>query len=112
MLIDATGGIEKFVTVPSGLAIFGQVDICAIQESTGAEAAHYIRKFGIRNVGGTTELIGSVTTIGTDYESSAGLNVELTADNANDILNISATGLSSVNLRWVAIVRATEVELS
>jgi hypothetical protein len=112
MVLDATGGIEKFVTIPSNLAMFGQVDICAIQESTGAEAAHYIRKFGIRNVGGTTELIGSITAMGTDYESSAGLNVELTANDANDLLNISVTGLSSTNLRWVAIVRATEVELS
>jgi hypothetical protein len=112
MVLDATAGIEKFVTIPSNLAMFGQVDICAIQESTGAEAAHYIRKFGIRNVGGTTELIGSITAMGTDYESSAGLNVELTANDANDLLNISVTGLSSTNLRWVAIVRATEVELS
>jgi len=112
MVLDAAGGIEKFVTIPSNLAMFGQVDICVIQESTGVEAAHYIRKFGIRNVGGTTELIGSITTIGTDYESSAGLNVELTANNAGDLLNISVTGLSSTNLRWVAIVRATEIELS
>lgn len=112
MVLDATGGIEKFVTIPSNLAMFGQVDICAIQESTGAEAAHYIRKFGIRNVGGTTELIGSITTIGTDYESSAGLEIVLTANNDNDRLNISVTGLSSTNLRWVGVIRATEVELS
>ena len=112
MVLNAAGGIEKFVTIPSNLAMFGQVDICAIQESTGAEAAHYIRKFGIRNVGGTTELIGSITTIGTDYESSAGLEVALTANNDSDRLNISVTGLSSTNLRWVGVIRATEVELS
>ena len=112
MVIDGDGGSERFVTIPSNLAMFGQVDICAIQESTGAEAAHYIRKFGIRNVGGTTELIGSITTIGTDYESSAGLEIVLTANNDNDRLNISVTGLSSTNLRWVGVIRATEVELS
>jgi hypothetical protein len=112
LVLDSTGGIELFFTVPSNIAIFGTIDICAIQESTGVEAAHYIRKFGIRNIGGTTELMGSVTTIGTDYESSAGLDVSITADNTNDLLSIFVTGLASTNLRWVGVVRATEVEIS
>ena len=112
LVLDSTGGIELFFTVPSNIAIFGTIDICAIQESTGVEAAHYIRKFGIRNIAGTTELMGSVTTIGTDYESSAGLDVSITADNTNDLLSIFVTGLASTNLRWVGVVRATEVEIS
>jgi hypothetical protein len=112
MVLDDTGGVTSSVTIPVNLAMFGQIDICAIQESTGAEAAHYIRKFGIRNVGGTTELIGSTTAMGTDYESSAGFDVELTANNTNDTLNVTVTGIPSTNLRWVGIIRATEVELS
>jgi hypothetical protein len=112
LVLDATGGISIFITIPSGIAMFGQIDICAIQETTGVEAAHYIRKFGIKNVDGTTELIGTVTTIGTDYESSSGLDVAITADNTNDLLNVSVTGIASTTLRWVGVVRATEVEIA
>jgi hypothetical protein len=112
LVLDATSGINLYVTIPSGIAMFGQIDICAIQEATGVEAAHYIRKFGIKNVGGTTELIGSITSIGTDHESSGGLDVTITADNTGDYLNISVTGLASTTLRWVGVVRATEVEIA
>jgi hypothetical protein len=112
LVLDESAGISIYVTIPSGIAMFGQIDICAIQETTGVEAAHYIRKFGIKNVGGTTELIGSVTSIGTDYESSAGLDVTITADNTNDLLNVSVTGIASTTLRWVGVVRATEVEIA
>lgn len=112
LVLDDTGGITSLVKIPTNTAMFGQIDVCAVQETTGAQAAHYIRKFGVKNVSGNAELVGSVTTIGTDYESSSGLDISVTAGNTNDVLNISVTGLASTNLRWVGIVRATEVELA
>jgi hypothetical protein len=103
---------STFLTIPENVALFGQVEICAIEETSATEAAHYVRKFGVQNLAGTTTLIGSVTVIGTDYESDAGYDVDITADNASDYLKISVTGDSSKNLRWLAVVRGCEIEIS
>jgi len=101
-----------YLTIPENVALFGQVEICAIEETNATEAAHYIRKFAIQNLGGTTTLIGTVTTIGTDYESDAGYDVAITADDASDYLKIEVTGDSSKTLRWLAIVRGCEMDIA
>jgi hypothetical protein len=101
-----------YLTIPTDVALFGQVEICAIEEATATEAAHYIRKFAIQNLGGTTSLIGSVTTVGTDHESQAGYDVSITADNTSDYLKISVTGDSSKTLRWLAVVRGCEMDIA
>jgi hypothetical protein len=101
-----------YLTIPSNIALFGQVEICAIEQTNATEAAHYIRKFAIQNLGGTTSLIGSVTTVGTDYESQAGYDIAITADNTSDYLKISVTGDSSKTLRWIAVVRGCEMSIT
>jgi hypothetical protein len=103
---------ETYLTIPTDVALFGQVEICAIEEATATEAAHYIRKFAIQNLGGTTSLIGSVTTVGTDHESQAGYDASITADNTSDYLKISVTGDSSKTLRWLAVVRGCEMDIA
>lgn len=97
--------------IPSGVALFGTIQICAIKTADGTQAAHYIRKFAIMNVGGTTSLIGGVTAIGTDHESSAGLDVSVTANDTNDTLEVTVTGLASTTLRWIAVVNGVEQAL-
>jgi hypothetical protein len=94
--------------IPSGVALFGTVQVCAIQASTGVEACHYVRKFAIKNTGGTTALIGTPSTVGTDEETDAGLDVLLEANDTTDTLDIKVTGLASTTLRWIAIVSGVE----
>jgi hypothetical protein len=109
--------LEMFVydtnklTIPSNVALFGTIEIAAIEETNATEAAHYIRKFAIQNLGGTTSIIGAVTTIGTDYESDAGYDVSITADNAGDFLKVEVTGDSTKTLRWIAAVRGIEMAI-
>ena len=103
---------STYLTIPSNVALFGQIEICAIEETNATEAAHFIRKFAIQNLGGSTSLIGSVTTIGTDYESDSGYDVSITADDTSDYLNIEVTGDVSKTLRWMAVVRGTEMDIS
>ena len=105
-------GALPLLTIPIGVAMFGVVEICAVEETNATEAAHYLRKFSIRNLGGSTSLVGSVTTVGTDYESDSGLDVSITADDISDYLKISVTGSASKTLRWVATIRGTEIEIS
>jgi hypothetical protein len=101
-------GLAAF-PVPSGVAMAGTVEIFGVKTSDGASAAHYIRKFMIRNVGGTTAIIGNVTTVGTDEETDAGLDVAVTADDATDTLQIEVTGIASTVIRWIGVVRMLQV---
>jgi len=101
--IDASA--DSFL-VEQDTAMFLTVAVTGFTED-GVDAAHYIRKVAIKNEGGTTSLIGSVSTIGTDVETQAGYDVSLTADDTNDTLAITVTGDASKNMRWVAYCHGT-----
>ncbi len=58
----------------------------------GAVKGAYTRLVRIANLAGTTALLGSVETIGTDFEDDANWNVQITADNVNDALKIEVKG--------------------
>lgn len=102
-------GAAAHFTIPSGKGFAGTANVFGIK-SDGSSAAHYTRKFSIKNVGGTTSLIGSVSTIGTDHEDDAGYDVAITADNTNDCIAIDVTGKSGETLRWVAHIQGVELE--
>lgn len=110
-----TNNIPKELTtdgnIPSGV-----INRISIESNTGAsillqlvvkregtsDMYNFIRQFAIVNNGGTTSIEGSVTTIGTDGGSSglSTTSVSVTADNSNDAINISVTGLSGTDLQW------------
>jgi hypothetical protein len=109
-MVVASGPIK--LTIPENVALFGTIEIAAIQVTTPTETAHYVRKFAIQNLGGTTTLIGSVTTVGTDHETTAGMDVAITADDTGDFLKVEVTGIASTNLRWMACVRGVEIAIT
>lgn len=86
-------GSTTRLTIPSGKTIGGTIQIAGAS-SGGEEAVHYIRQFCIRNRGGTTGLIGSIQTVGTDIESTglSACSVTLTADDTNDSLKVEVQG--------------------
>jgi hypothetical protein len=95
------------LTVPSGKVMSGIIN-CTGVKSDGSAVAHYVREFSIKNVAGTTTLVGS-NTIGTDTEDNASTDISVTANDTNDAINISVTGIASETWRWVASVDAVEV---
>lgn len=101
-------GSSTRLTIPSGKILFADILISGIK-SDGSAAAYYKRKVGIKNVGGTTSLVGSVETIGTDHEDNASTDVTITADNTNDALDISVTGIAAETWRWMAVVEGLEI---
>jgi len=101
-------GSSTRLTIPSGKILFANILISGIK-SDGSAAACYKRKVSIKNVGGTTSLVGSVETIGTDIEDNASTDVTITADNTNDALDISVTGIAAETWRWVAVVEGLEI---
>ena len=107
MFLDGTGGSSR-LTIPSGKILACTVNVSGIR-SDGSQGAHYIRKVMINNVGGTTALVGTVSTVGTDVEDVAGWDVTITADNTNDALDIKVTGANLSTIRWVAVVQGLEI---
>jgi hypothetical protein len=96
------------LTIPSGKVFSFIAQITGIK-SDGSAVAKYIREGTIKNVGGTTSLVGSIITVGTDHEDSAGTDVAITADDTNDALDISVTGIAAETWRWTAVVQGVEI---
>jgi hypothetical protein len=96
---------ERF-TIPSGKVFSGTVNIVSVK-SDGTAVARYLRQVTIKNVAGTTALVGSVITLGTDEAAST--SISITADDTNDSLKIQVTGITSETWRWVATIEGAEV---
>jgi hypothetical protein len=76
-------------------------------KSDGSAVAVYMRQVAIKNVGGTTSLVGTVNTLGTD--TAAGTSIAITADDTNDALQVAVTGVASETWRWTAVVYGVEI---
>lgn len=90
--------------------VSGTLQITALQ-STGAKACHFTRKFSIKNIAGTTSLVGAVSTVGTDVTDDAGLTVAITANNTTDQLDVTVTGIAGETYRWLGLLDAVELEM-
>lgn len=93
-------------SLTSGKILHAMVMIVG-SKSDGSAVAEYCRQVCIKNVGGTTSLVGTVNTIGTD--EAAGTSIAITADNTNDALQIAVTGVAGETWRWVATVVGPEL---
>jgi hypothetical protein len=71
----------------------------------------YLRQVTIRNDGGTTALVGSVITLGTDV-TDALISLSITADNTNDALALSATSTDMGDWSFTATLRGTFMSLA
>ena len=101
-------GSSTRLTVASGRIFSFTARITGIK-SDGTAAAHYVRKGTIKRVSNTTSLVGSIETIGTDVEDNASTDVSITADDTNEALQISVTGIAAETWRWVAVVEGLEI---
>jgi hypothetical protein len=75
--------------------------------SNGNSAGYQIRGV-IKNIGGTTSLVGSLTKTVLAEDVSA-WDATVAADDTNDALSVRVTGAAGTNIRWVANVRTVEV---
>jgi len=101
-------GTTERMTIPTDQAWLA--DICVHGRSAGGtEYAAYHRSCLIENTAGTTQIRGAVSTIGTDVESDAALDVGITADNTNDALIVTVTGKAATNMRWQATIQLNQI---
>jgi hypothetical protein len=106
MFLDGDTATQR-ITLSNNTALFVTVNIGGITDSM-QYGANYIRKVAIKNAAGTTSLIGTVSTIGTDVEDIAGWDVQITADNTNDSLKIEVKGAGE-DIRWTAHIEGVEI---
>jgi hypothetical protein len=94
-------------TIPTGKSWMFEISLVA-RTDAGLDAI-YTSIGVIRNNAGTTTLSGTTTTEVFDGASLPATPVVVTADDANDALVITVTGIAATNIRWVARVRLVEV---
>jgi hypothetical protein len=102
-------GITTGFLITAGKGFAFTANIFGSREG-GADMAQYIRQGIIKNVGGTTSLVGSINTIGTDIESNPLTNVAITANDTSDTLDIAVSGVNGQNWRWLAQVEGVEIK--
>ena len=99
-------GASTRLTLASGRVLSGTINIVGTR-SDGVSVARYLRQFTLKNVAGTTSLVGLVNLLGLD--EATGTSISVTADDTNDALSIQVTGVLLETWRWVATVDAIEV---
>jgi len=100
-------GSATRITVPASKSWMFQIMLVARQD-TGLDSI-YKSEGIIRNNAGTTS-VNAVTT--TEIYDGIGLPatpVVVDADDPNDALRITVTGVAATNIRWVAVIRIAEV---
>jgi hypothetical protein len=102
----ALDGATTYLSIPSGKVISMTIKISGVK-SDGSAVAHYVRQYAIKNVGGTSSQVYAPVTIGSD--NAAGTVIALSANDTDDTLRISVTGIASETWRWVASVDAVEI---
>jgi hypothetical protein len=95
------------MTVPNNTS--WHFDIRLVARTSAGLDAIYKSEGVIRNNGGTTSVNAVTTTEIYDGASLPVTPVAVTADDPNDALIITVTGIAATNIRWVACVRVVEV---
>jgi hypothetical protein len=103
-------GSTTRLTIPVNKAMGFTIQVVGSYQGM-SENAYFVRKGLIVNDNLTTTIVGSVETLGTDQKSAGatGTDVTVTADDTNEALIITVTGVAAQNWRWVASVDAVEV---
>lgn len=93
-----TDGSSAAISVSSGCVVTIRASYVAAGVTAGGG---YLVTAVLENEGGTTALIGSATTT-TVGEDETNWDVTITADDANDEINVLVTGEAPLSINWVA----------
>jgi len=102
------GASENLILSP-GTAWAFEVRVVAYDEISGAAATWIIRGGISRDFSNNTELSGPPITESLGDEWADTSNVQVSADNTNEAMAVTVTGVSGRTIRWYATVMANEV---
>ena len=101
-------GASERAAIPSDSTWIWEARIVGMDD-TQTDRAAYVRRGLLYNKAGATVMQGSVETIGTDIETNANWDVQVTADNTNDSLKIEAKGDAGQDVGWVVSLQYVQV---
>jgi hypothetical protein len=108
-LTNNTFNVQNNKTLDCTIKITGR-------STAGASDGSFVRRALVKNIAGTTSLVGSTQTVGSDItDGGAGLwTIAVTADATNNCLQISVTGDTggtgdTAAVNWIATVEANEL---
>jgi hypothetical protein len=103
------GGLDGGIpcTIASDTTWMFEIHVVARRTDADNESAAYQFIGCIDNNAGTTALVGSITKT-VVAEDTAGWDCNVTADNTNDALIITATGENAKTIQWVAYIQLVE----
>jgi hypothetical protein len=104
--LSAMPGGSTSLVIPAGKILHATITLLG-SKSDGSAVARYLRQVCIKNVAGTTSLVGAVVALGVD--EATGTTLSITADDTNDALKIEVTGIAEETWRWVASIEGTEL---
>jgi hypothetical protein len=105
---DGATGTQRIV-VPAQSTWSFKIRLAAYNSTDGIGAAWAINGGIRRNNAGGTAILGSPTVTPYTEGAMSGATVTVTADDTNEALQISVTGLASKTIRWHAVVDTSEV---
>jgi hypothetical protein len=94
--------------IPSNKIYGFHIKVVGVQTG-GANASFFSRQGMIKNVSGTTSLVGAISTIGTDIETNVATNLTITADDTNDALKVDVTGIAAQTWNWMAEINIIDM---
>jgi hypothetical protein len=106
LFLDGDGG-SKRITIAADTTWSFRILVVARRTDADNESAAYDFVGCIDNNAGTTALVGSVTKT-VVAEDTAAWDCNVTADNTNDALIVTATGENSKTIQWVAFIQLVE----
>jgi hypothetical protein len=106
LFLDGHVGASNSISIPVNSTMTFFMLISAMSDLT-SEAASYEVRGMIKNVGGTTSIVGAVS-IAVIAEDDATWNVAVTANDALDRLQVTVNGDAAENVRWVCTVYSSE----
>lgn len=105
MTVDLAG---NKLTISNNTAWFFTADVVGMISGSGTGSVGGYKISGcIKNIAGTTALVGAPSVTNT-FEDAAAWDITATANNTDDTLEIKVTGAAATTIRWVATIQITQ----
>jgi len=102
------GTTDSRVTIPTDTTVFFTVDIVARRTDATGESAGWQVKGVVDNFSGTVANVGDIYEV-VVAQDDTNWEVDVTADDADNAINVVCTGAASKTVKWMAVVKTMEI---
>ena len=102
------GTTDSRVTIPTDTTVFFTVDIVARRTDATGESAGWQVKGVVDNFSGTVANVGDIYEV-VVAQDDTNWQVDVTADDADNAINVVCTGVASKTIKWMAVVKTMEI---